>query len=244
MEPTAAPPASPRQLLAVNAIILLAVASFLAQPYFPTWLQPTTYGLAPRSASANRLMLAQLSAAESISHVTGDSHVLIVGDSVVSSCPWPIDKLSRPGMSTQGLRAQLTPVIENQSYDHIIVWAGTWDMMQGKSVERYVEDAAQLVADAREHGAEVILIGPMPSSTVGQMTPENRMNVVAVASAVRQLRARLPETQVVDMGAFRELASTQPRTDTLFLDNMHISRDGFALLNAEFLHLRFAAVAT
>lgn len=231
-------PASGRQLLAVNLILVVAIGVLLSRPSFPRWLTLEAYG---RREQTPRLEAQQRLIREYAYRHQTEAHTLIVGDSVVKSCPWPVDRLTHDGTTTHALYYELQALLDARGipYDRIIFWVGTWDMMQKRSVDTYVEDTVGLVDLAQAHVREVILLGPMPSATVRTTTIANRAHVMAVANAVQQLRARLPDITVVDMGEFREMAAHRSDTDALYLDTLHISRAGFDLLNDQFLHLMF-----
>ncbi len=231
--------ASARQLLIVDVVLVLAVAGHGYRPHLPRWIKPEQYGLWPRVAEtgalrAQRIRLARRTAA------TAPHDTLLVGDSVIKTCPWPADRLGHPAYTTEALLEALRRFLPGRTYGCIVLWTGTWEMMRGMPVEAYVEHATAMFTLAQAHANRVVLIAPMPAATPHTASAEQRANVAAVASAVTQLRARLPDGVLVDMTDFRAAAERPGRPDELFLDNLHINSTGYELLAADFLHLDFS----
>ena len=225
------------QLLGINVVLILATGTIILRPYFPTWATPQEYGLLRRPPAAAPSWLGTPEGRRLRAELRRDSRMLIVGDSVVKSCPWLIDKLSYPGMDTRGLYVQMQSFLADREYEHIVLWTGTWDLMRGRPYTEYVDEMVAMAHLAKQHAAHVTVLSPMPTATDETLTPKSRANVTAVASAVRELRARVPWATTIDMTEFRAMAENTQRMEILFLDNLHISRQGYEVLNAKFLQL-------
>lgn len=218
------------QLFAVDVALVCALAIMWSRPYLPTWAKPELYGTNGRGTTSGVAWPALQRIGLRASVQGRKAHTLVVGDSVVKSYPWPADKLSHPGATSQDLSAILRGFLPGHEYERIILWPGTWDMMQRIPVETCVANAVEMARIAQQHAETVVLITPMPAGVPGATAAEHRANVEAAAAAADLLRERLPDVLLVDAGEFRALALRERRMKDWFLDNLHVNHRGFAAL--------------
>lgn len=237
-------PATWRHLLAADAALVAAVVALFGRPYLPSALKPEQRAFAAAAARVRTSALALRQAPDAPPRAPA-SETLIVGDSVIKSCPWPAERLGSPGMTSTALLSELCKFLQAEGgrhYARIVLWPGTWDMMQGMSVDQYVANAVAMLDVAQAHADTVVLLSPMPAGSRRSVTSQNRRNVLNNASALAKLRVVLPGNLMLDMGAFRANAENTHHMRELFLDNLHISQLGYHLLAAEYLSSKYAVL--
>lgn len=218
------------RFLIVDCIVLLAVAGMWNRRLLPWWGRIENYQTPADSLALQRL------AEKLIPKISLRGRpVLLVGDSQVMGCPWAVDVIALPGHSAPMLRDRLPALIAGHRYEQILLWPGTAHFAGGLDVASYVSAVQEMVATAEAHADAVYIISPMPYGLTEVLPLKEAFGfehetISEVGAAVAQLRHTMPHVPVYDAREFR--AAVRRQRAEFFLDELHLTRAGFAALAA------------